>query len=96
VHLGVSLFVAGQLLMIVAATLAAATVVGLTRRQAEAASQLGAAQIEMPAGWAAATRPLSPPAWHPDPTGRYDLRYWDGRLWTEHVARGGEQATDPV
>ena len=38
VHLGVNLFVAGQLLMIVAAALAAATVVGLTRRQAETAS----------------------------------------------------------
>jgi hypothetical protein len=50
----------------------------------------------MPAGWAAAARPLSPPAWHPDPTGRYDLRYWDGRLWTDHVSRDGEQATDPV
>ena len=96
VHLGVSLFVAGQLLMIVAAALAAATVVGLTRRQAEAVSQLGAAQIGMPADWAAAASPLSPPAWHPDPTGRYDLRYWDGRLWTEHVSRDGEQATDPV
>jgi len=96
VHLGVNLFVAGQLLMIVAAALAAATVVGLTRRQAETASLLRAGPTQMPAGWAAAARPLSPPAWHPDPTGRYDLRYWDGRLWTDHVSRDGEQATDPV
>ncbi|NBW91915.1 MAG: DUF2510 domain-containing protein, partial [Actinobacteria bacterium] len=23
------------------------------------------------------------------------LRYWDGSEWTEHVARGGQQFTDP-
>jgi hypothetical protein len=22
------------------------------------------------------------------------LRYWDGKEWTEHVARGGQQFTD--
>lgn len=37
----------------------------------------------------------SPPAWHPDPTGRYDHRYWDGSRWTEHVSQGGAQVTDP-
>ena len=40
--------------------------------------------------------PASPPAWAPDPHGRYELRYWDGTAWTEHVSRGGVQATDPV
>jgi Protein of unknown function (DUF2510)/Membrane domain of glycerophosphoryl diester phosphodiesterase len=38
----------------------------------------------------------APGAWYPDPTGRFDLRYWDGAHWTEHVARGGVQATDPL
>ncbi|MGI8794575.1 MAG: DUF2510 domain-containing protein [Acidimicrobiales bacterium] len=28
----------------------------------------------------------SPAAWHPDPTGRFQLRFWDGRTWTEHVS----------
>jgi hypothetical protein len=34
--------------------------------------------------------------WHPDPTGRFEQRYWDGESWTEHVARGGTRSTDPV
>ncbi len=34
-------------------------------------------------------------AWHPDPTGRHELRYWDGTQWTEHVASHGRQSTDP-
>lgn len=33
--------------------------------------------------------------WYPDPTGRFENRYWDGQEWTEHVARGGEETTDP-
>ena len=35
--------------------------------------------------------------WHPDPWGRHPMRYWDGRVWTVHVADGrGTQLTDPV
>ena len=34
-------------------------------------------------------------AWHPDPFGRHELRYWDGSEWTEHVSDGGVAATDP-
>lgn len=26
------------------------------------------------------------PGWYPDPSGRYEVRYWDGRSWTEHIA----------
>jgi len=33
-------------------------------------------------------------AWYPDPSKRFELRYWDGAEWTEHVARGGQQFTD--
>lgn len=32
--------------------------------------------------------------WRPDPTGRHELRYWDGTTWTEHVAHQGAQSTD--
>lgn len=39
---------------------------------------------------------LPPADWHPDPTGRHELRYWDGESWTEHVADGGEQGRDPL
>lgn len=34
--------------------------------------------------------------WHPDPAGRHDLRYWDGRQWTEHVSDGGAVSADPL
>jgi uncharacterized protein YxjI len=37
----------------------------------------------------------SPAAWHPDPYGRHELRYWDGTQWTEHVSSHGRQSTDP-
>jgi hypothetical protein len=37
-----------------------------------------------------------PPAWHPDPTGRHDHRWWDGTRWTEHVADAGVSAVDPI
>ncbi len=44
---------------------------------------------------AAASAPSVPAGWYADPAGRFDLRYWDGGKWTEHVARGGQQYTDP-
>jgi hypothetical protein len=88
VRLGVILFVIGQALMVLAAALGAAVVVTLSRRQAEAAALLGPAPAQPVAA--------SPPAWHPDPTGRFDHRYWDGRAWTDHVSRDGLAQTDPV
>src|SRR6476646_4551604 len=27
----------------------------------------------------------TPAGWYPDPSGRYEMRYWDGLAWTEHV-----------
>ena len=44
--------------------------------------------------WAAP--PNLAPAWHPDPTGRYELRWWDGQRWTEAVLRGGVNSADPL
>ena len=41
-----------------------------------------------------ATSAAAPAAWYPDPSKRFELRYWDGAEWTEHVARGGQQFTD--
>lgn len=40
------------------------------------------------------TTTTAPAAWYPDPSTRFELRYWDGTEWTEHVARGGQQFTD--
>ena len=42
----------------------------------------------------ATTSAAAPAAWYPDPSKRFELRYWDGAEWTEHVARGGQQFTD--
>ncbi len=44
---------------------------------------------------AVAAAPAVPAGWYADPSGRFELRYWDGAAWTEHVARGGQQFTDP-
>ena len=38
----------------------------------------------------------TPPGWHTDPTGRHQLRYWDGAAWTEHVSSGGQQGSDLI
>jgi Protein of unknown function (DUF2510) len=56
-------------------------------------------------GWGASTAPATAPAtpttpsvpagWYNDPAGRYELRYWDGSAWTEHVSRAGQQFMDP-
>jgi uncharacterized RDD family membrane protein YckC len=33
--------------------------------------------------------------WYRDPSGRFELRYWDGRAWSEHVASYGAMYVDP-
>ena len=42
-----------------------------------------------------AAEPAVPAGWYADPSGRFELRYWDGAAWTEHVSRAGQQFTDP-
>ncbi|HAP78395.1 MAG TPA: hypothetical protein DCR14_20220 [Acidimicrobiaceae bacterium] len=36
-----------------------------------------------------------PAGWYADPAVRFEMRYWDGGTWTEHVSRAGQQFTDP-
>jgi len=43
---------------------------------------------------AAGSTPSVPADWYKDPSGRFELRYWNGTAWTEHVATGGTQSTD--
>ena len=38
----------------------------------------------------------SPAGWHPDPTGQFEQRYWDGERWTEHVHAAGVQSVSPL
>ncbi|MEJ7724290.1 MAG: DUF2510 domain-containing protein, partial [Ilumatobacteraceae bacterium] len=47
------------------------------------------------ASGAASSSPSVPPGWYADPSSRFELRYWDGSAWTEHVSRSGQQYTDP-
>jgi hypothetical protein len=37
----------------------------------------------------------APANWYADPAGRFELRYWNGSAWTEHVSRNGQQSVDP-
>lgn len=44
---------------------------------------------------AAAPRPAIQTAqWYTDPTGRFQVRYWDGMAWTAHVSTQGAGSTD--
>ncbi|MGM7698490.1 phospholipid scramblase-related protein [Microbacterium sp. A84] len=37
----------------------------------------------------------APADWYPDPSGRYEHRYWDGLHWTQNVASHGHQSIEP-
>ncbi|MGH9136051.1 MAG: DUF2510 domain-containing protein [Acidimicrobiales bacterium] len=42
------------------------------------------------------TGPVGPaPGWHVDPSGRHQLRWWDGSTFTDQVADAGAVTTDP-
>lgn len=45
---------------------------------------------------AAAPAAGEPASWRPDPSGRHELRYWDGQRWTEHVSDRGAAGVDPL
>lgn len=36
------------------------------------------------------------PGWHADPSGRHELRFFDGTAWTEHVSNWGVVSLDPL
>jgi hypothetical protein len=38
--------------------------------------------------------PHSPPAWQPDPSGRFHYRWWNGHEWTSHVSTDGHHLID--
>jgi hypothetical protein len=44
----------------------------------------------------AAPPAFPPPTWAPDPSGRHQLRFWDGNSWTELVSDRGQQSKDPL
>jgi hypothetical protein len=73
---------------------------GSTSSESDATSSYGATSYDAGADNGAATAAASsaasaPAGWYADPSSRYELRYWDGSQWTEHVSRAGQQFTDP-
>lgn len=64
--------------------------------QAGAAPIAGAVAAAPPVAATPAATTAASAAWHPDPTGRHQLRYWDGQTWTAHVSDNGVAATDPI
>jgi hypothetical protein len=56
------------------------------------------APVRTPAPPAAAPTAAAPggPGWGADPFGRHQWRYWDGNRWTDQVADGSTQSTDPA
>lgn len=53
------------------------------------------AAAAVPAG-VALTTTATPAGWHPDPTERHEMRYWDGTDWTAHVSNAGVPAVDSI
>ncbi len=76
------------------AATAASTTAGSAADQWTQTSEPAAA-VAQTAQPAATTESSAPAGWYADPAGRYELRYWDGGQWTEHVSRAGQQYTDP-
>ncbi|MCU0271268.1 MAG: DUF2510 domain-containing protein [Acidimicrobiales bacterium] len=67
------------------------------------AAGLGAAGVGIGAVAAHDGTPLPPaeqqrqePGWYPDPSGRHEVRWFDGENWTASVADQGVAATDPL
>jgi hypothetical protein len=40
--------------------------------------------------------PTSPAGWLADPSGRHELRYWNGSSWAAQVSDRGKQSEDPA
>ena len=62
---------------------------------ADAASSSTAAGTATSSSSTASSAASAPAGWYADPSGRFELRYWNGDKWTEHVSRAGQQSTDP-
>jgi hypothetical protein len=92
----VSLYLGAALVGLIEALVRLALVKGIARAYAtgieEPDSRRGSAQ---PAG-AARDLAVVEAAWYPDPTGRHELRYWNGSVWSSMVADAGSVAVDPV
>jgi hypothetical protein len=53
------------------------------------------AQVAATQSSPAQATPAVPADWYPDPSRRYEYRYWDGTKWTDNVSRAGVTYKDP-
>lgn len=67
-----------------------------TRLEAEPMATQPSHQDPHGTGQVQPTASGTPAGWHPDPTGQFEQRYWDGAQWTEHVAHQGQQGMSPL
>lgn len=76
----------------------------LSRRQGSATTDpIATSSADTSTGWASASAqsaapkaaPAVPADWYPDPSRRYEYRYWDGSKWTDNVSRAGVTYKDP-
>jgi Protein of unknown function (DUF2510) len=58
------------------------------------ASQVTGTEGSSPTGAYPTDQPVTA-QWYPDPSGRHQLRYWDGSDWTAHVSDDGVVTQDP-
>ena len=63
--------------------------------QSTASSSAGFAAAQAQPAQQAGPVPSVPANWYKDPSGRFEMRYWNGTEWTEHVATAGKQSIDP-
>jgi len=77
---------------------AIAVIVGLVLGAKREVVRFGASPLEAAGPAAAVAAPSAVagnPRWAPDPSGRHELRYWNGTAWSEHVSDRGVVGTDP-
>lgn len=78
------------------ASAAASTASGTPMWQSAATGASSAPAGTAPgAGASSGAVPSVPANWYKDPSGRFEMRYWNGTQWTEHVATAGKQSIDP-
>jgi hypothetical protein len=54
------------------------------------------AAVAAPPGRLSRLTPAAGEGWWPDPMGRFEHRYFNGKTWTRFVGRDGQQFEDPV